>query len=567
VTLYAPNLILHNRAVFLSSIITDGLVDTAVKAARINAAIADAAVREVYFDIPLELTFARTASIDGATTSVFRIPSNRRLIGSPGDLIDASAWSTSATTGQRRYLFRADGTESAAVSLTADLQRARSKITVGSTGLAELVSYGLGPGAMVRITSDRLWIAGGTVGTEEQGELLTVASLTSDGFVFHGASHDDYDVADDARVHVVTPAAGIILEGIAALGPGMLSNGSTPIEGDRMLHMVLCSGLRLDDVSCTNFDSGNYFYSCPDGLATGFKWRCQTAGAAERAVNQYGFALVNACQDFVVNDATMRGGKHALVQTESGTARGVTRRCEFKNSTIFDTWNWAVAAHTNAEHIAAEGNFIEGCSGGVEGGCRGFVSRRNTVRFLQYFSPPPGEPGELGIGIGCTEVPEDFLSEGDRVYGGGYGFRIDTGAFAPLSGSNGPRKIRVRNFYAEASNQCGLEIDWTGAGDRDGVELTDISTRNIGQPVTAEGYPTTGTSTAAPSIRITGNGSGDLTRVSINGARLEGWAGNAAACILTADAVGVHIHNVSYADHAAPILGGSGVVDAAINAF
>jgi hypothetical protein len=558
---YMPNLNLRRQTVFISSIINDGIVNTALKAERINDAIAADDVRDVVFDIPLDLTFARTATVDGSATAVFRIPSNRRLIGSPGCPIDASAWSTTSTSGQRRHLFRAEGEESDSVSLTADLEYGRRTITVGSAGLAELVSYGLGVGALIRITSDRLWITGGTVGTEEQGEFLTVVDLDSDGFDILGASHDNYAVSDDARVHVVTPAAGIILEGITAVGPGMLSDGGTPIEGDRMMHMILCSGLRLNDVSCTNFDNGNYFYSCPDGKATGFKCFAQTEGASTRAVNQYGLALVNACQDWVVDDATIVGNKHGLVQTESNLHQGVTRRCTFKNSTILGTWNFAVATHTNAEHMVTEGNSIEACSGGVEGGCRAFTSRKNTVRFQRYVA------GEHGIGIACTEVPEDFLSEGDRVYGGGYGFRLDTGSFAPLSGSNGPRKIRIVDFYADACNRGGVWIEWEGSGDRDGVEMVGISTRNIGQPVTVEGYPTSGTADNYASIRVVGNASGDLTRVSINGARLEGWSGNTAACVLTDYAVGVHVSNVSYADHVAPSLGDTDIVTSNNNEF
>jgi hypothetical protein len=558
---FAPMLNLYRRTVFISSIIQDGLVDTAAKAERINAAMADDQVREVVFDIGLQLTFARTASIDGSTTSVFKIPANRRLIGVPGLAIDASGWATDATTGQRRYLFRADGTESAAVALTADLDYGRRAVVVGSTGLATLVSYGLGVGAMVRITSDRLWVEGGTVGTEEHGEILTVTALNSDGFDFFGAAHDTYEVAENAEVVVVTPARGIVLEGISAIGPGMLTDDVTPIIGDRMFHLTLCDGLRMDDVSCTNFDNGNFFYSCPNLRATRFHCTFETEDAATRAVNQYGFALVNACQDCVVDDAYMIGGKHALVQSESGTARGVTRRCVLKNSTLLRTWNFAVAVHTNAEHITAEGNFIEACSGGVEGGCRGFVSRRNTVRFLRYVA------GEQGVGIACTEVPEDFLSDGDRVYGGGFGFRLDTGTYAPLTGSDGPRKIRIHNFYAEASNQVGLSIDWEDAGDRDGIELVNISTRNIGQPVTVEGYPTTGPAVAAPSIKIKGNASGDLTNVSIKVARLEGWTGNTTAAVFTQYCDGLHVTDVSYTEHAAPALAGSNIVSDNLNAF
>jgi hypothetical protein len=553
-----PLMILGRNTLYTSTVASGDLDLAAIQ--NLNAAIADPGVQTVVFDRAYNITMPRTTQVfAGNATDVFRLKAGLRVIGDPTRPIDASLWSTTAD-GTARYLFSARGTEGGEVSVTGDLLRGRRSIPIGSEGIAALA---LQRGDRVRITSNKLFIAGTTVGTEEQGEIVTVAAVGSTSFDTFSPLQDDYAVSDNARVVKQSPMAGIEMEGVRAIGAGMLStSASAAVAGDRMLHMVMCQGLVLEELSSEFMDGGSFIYSSDGGRATRFKALFETTDAATRNVNQYGLALVNACQDFIVDQADIKGGKHGVVQTESSLVRGVTRRCKVIDSVVSGTWNYALPVHTNAEQWTVERNVMLGCSGGIEAGCRSVVSRNNEVRFTRY------DASVLGVGLGITEICEDVLSEGDRFYGGGFGVRLETDvAPALVAGSVGPTKIRLKDTYIEDANQDGIRIEWTGAGARADIELTNISTRGIGRPVDVGGYPTSGAATAASSIDIRGNASGSLTRVKIDGANLQGWAGNSTACVVTQFCTGVHATGISYADHAAPSIGTTDVVTADNNEF
>lgn len=553
-TLMSPYLTLGRNTIYTSNIV-NGDLDTAVKVAAINAAMAQAGVDTVVFDRGYNLTLPRTDLVDGVAAKLFVIPSGRRVIGDPLRPIDMSMM---ANSGDAKYLFRADGTAGTSQALTADLANGVSSVVLDAPKMTALA---LVKGDRVSITSDRLFIAGGGVGSEECGEITTVVSTTSTGFSFYPPAQDSYTVANAAKVQKLTMAR-VGIEGIRAIGPGQFA---TDVTGDRMLHMVWCDGLRIDGAASEYFDNGNYLYSCPDGSAVDFRAIFQPKNG--RVSNQYGLGLVNACQDFTVDSAYVVNGKHGIVQSESSIARGVTRRLLIKNCTVTGTWNYGIATHTSAEQITVERNTLIGCSGGIEAGCRSFVSRNNTIRQLRFLA------GDLGTGIAINEICEDVLSSGDRVYDGGYGVRLETGVVPLLSGSVGPVKIKIENFLASGSNQDGIRIQWDGTGARYDVDLRDISTFKIGQPVNAiTGLPDpAGVPTAAQSIDIRGNASGDLGRVKIDGANLQAFSGsggtNTAVAILTQYCAGVHVSDVSYVNHGAPSLSGTGVVTSNVTAW
>lgn len=557
VSLVTPLLALKRGTLFTSSVV-DGDLDTAAKIAAINTAMADPGVRTVVFDRAYNITMPRTALVQGSVSDIFRIPAGCLIVGDPSRPITA-LWDTMSVSGTQKYLFAARGDEGAAVPVTSDLLVGRETVIVGASGMAAL---GVSKGDKVRITSDKPFIWGGTIGTEEQGEIATVTYVGDDRFAVMPPLQDTYLTADSTRVHKLSMLRGIAMEGVRAVGPGMLSSGpEMPVLGDRMLHLALCDGLRIDGAASEYFDNGSYLYSCVDGAVRDWRAVFETQNAQARNQNQYGLGLVNACQDFLVDSAYVLGGKHGVVQTKSGLYRGITRRCKIRNGTVIGTWNYGIATHTNGERWEVESNYLEGCSGGIEAGCRSMVSRNNEIRFLRYLA------GYLGAGIGITEVAENILSENDRIYGGGYAVRLETSVVPLLAGSTGPKNIRVKGLYSEDQNQDALRILWSGVGVRYDVELTDISTRGIGRPVDADGLPTTGASAAASSIDVRGNASWALNRVKISGANLQGWPGNTTTCAITQYCNGVHADGISWANHAAPSIGTTNVVAANNNAF
>lgn len=387
--------------------------------------------------------------------------------------------------------------------------------------------------------------------TEYQGEIATVVAVGSTAFTVAAPLFDTYTVANGARVIKLEPHIGLRMDGVKGIGPGMLRTGADPIAnavtGDRFLHTVYADALRLNDLNIALFDSaGIALYSSDDFEVSGCRVRFETEDAADRIVNQYGIAYINACQDGVIRENTVIGGKHCIVQSESNIAGGVSRRVQVVRNTLQSSWNYAKATHTPAEFITAEANEIHGCSGGIEAGCRAFTSRNNEIRFLKFVA------GDLGIGIGVTDIAEAVTSEGDKVYGGGWGFRLDTSAAALFSGSSGPNRIIIKDFYSRDANQDAVRINWTGTGARYDIEITNLRTRNVGRPVDGSGYPTSGTPTGANSFDIRGNASGRLGRVKVDGGNLRGWDTSATQAGYVAYADGVHLSDLSYAGRVAP---------------
>lgn len=542
-TLMNPWLTLGRNTLYTSTIV-NGDLDSAAKVARLNAAMAESGVQTVVFDRAYNVTLPRGELVSGLAANLFLPPAGRRIVGDPTRPIDLSMMDAASVNNTQRYVFAARATEGTAVNLTANADKGGSTIVVGSTGIASLA---LAVGDKVRLMSNKLFIAGGTVGTEEQGEILTVMSVGSDRFGVLPAIQDDYTTANMARVHKLAMLRGVTFEGLRAIGPGMLSNSGAAVIGDRMFHLVGMDGLLIRECTSDFLDNGSYIYSSIDGEVSGFRAIFETSNAATRAVNQYGLALVNSCQDFLIDSAYIVGGKHGVAQTESSILRGVTRRCVVRNSSVFGTWNFGIAAHTNAEQFTAQGNEIQGCNAGIEAGCRDFTSRNNTIRFLP--------DADMGIGIGVTDIPENVLSDGDRIYGGRFGFRANTTAFPKFSGSVGPFEITVKNFYAEKFSQAGIQLLSALSGPFFNFEMTGIRTYQAGE--TPSGI------TAAPSISI----DGPFNRVRINGANLMAASTNVSACIATTGIIDGRVSNVNYNGHGAPSLSGTDVTSSNVVAY
>ncbi len=566
-TMFTPQLNLKRGTVYASNLV-NGPLDSVAKIEFLNAAMADAGTEAFIFDRSYDITVARTASINGSTTNIFRIPSNlKRVIGDPALPLIMSSMSKQITDGQQRRLFVCTGTQNAvAAYLTTDAAFGAETIIVGSVGMALMT---LAPGSKVRITSDKEFIGGGDPATEAQGEIATVVSVGADRFVITPPLFDSYAVADNARVLEVFPHVGLHMEGVSAIGPGMLRDGSDSVadavDGDRFFYSEYADMIRLRSLNVRNFDNMAFaLYSSDDYEVTNCRVQFETENALDRARNQYGVAIFNASQDGLIADNIVVGGKHGVVQSESGTYRGVTRRMNVRGNAIMGAWNFGIATHTNVELVTVADNELLGCTHGIEAGCRNFTSQNNKIRFLRFIAGIEG-----GIGINVSDVAENIVSEGDQVSGGGWGFRCDTTAFPLFSGSVGPTNIVVRDMISENANQDAVSIQWSGSGVRRDFEVTGLTARNVGRPVDVNGLPTSGTPTAANAYDIRGNASGRLERVRVDGANIIGWDTSATTAGYVAFGDGVHLSNISYSGRGAPSTGGSstGVVTSNINAW
>lgn len=599
-TLGSPYIIGTN-ALYLSTIWRNDLA-SAEDVVRLNTEIDKSRFSHIIQDVSYNLTLPRSDYVNGSATKLLSIPAYKHFEVKGGHRFDLTPMGTS---GQPKYLVRIEGTGPVATPVVSDIPAGSNYCDLGSE--SAMASQGLGRGDDVQLVTDKLFFNGSTVQLtltgevlvsvgetltqastgasgiveasvisgsrslitlkasgifnttnqltgsvsgalgansvpyyiaipEAQGEIVQVTSLTSTGFYFYPPAQDTYLVASNLIARKLNMAKGIRFDGLNAAGPGEFD---TNTEGDRMMHIIWAKDLRLDSCVSDHLDNGGFWlYSCWDGEAVNCKATTQPNPA--RSANKYGFALSNACQDFLVRSLTTIGMKHGGVFTESDIARGVTRRCFFDDGAHFGTSNYALAGHTNHENCGYRRNKINGCNAGVELGFLDALSEQNEIRFLPN--------ANSGTGIGIADIALRATSKGDKVYQGRYGLRLNTTTFPIISGSTGPSKIVVSDFYAEAQSERGIEIAWNGSGDRFDVELNKIVTREMGKDGTSPGVDS-----AAPSVLIKGNASGNLGRIRLHDISAHSAAGNTSRSILVQFMDGCHATAISYGGgHTAP---------------
>jgi len=503
-------MLLRNRWCELASDYYSGDIDTDVKLARLQAGLNAAVGRTFLFNVPFGASsqnYRITSRTASAVSGMLVHPSGVKIEGDDGAALDMSAIGNS---GSPRYLLRADGTAGTAVNLTANVARGATEIEVGAPGMGTL---GLVRGDRITITSNKLFIAGGTVGAEEQGEITTVTTVAADRFTVEPPLFDSYATADVARVQKLAMHKGS-LRNLTLRGPGQFT---TDTVGDRGLHYIWSDGLVIEDVEADWLDNGNYLYSCPDLSVSRMRWRFDEQNA--RLANQYGLALVNACQDALVDHCGGINGKHGIVQTESSLAPGVTRRVHVRKASVQGTWNYGVSAHTNAEDWTVCQSEIANCNAGIEAGCRKFYSEFNNIQLLPN--------ADIGVGIGISDICEEVYSSNDRVSGGRFAFRLDgvidiigpdftnPGLFV---GSTGPREIHITDLFAEGFTADGISLAADPAKPGANVAIRNFVTRNAGA-----------TAFAPQAIDI----AGPWTNVIIDGGDFHGAGSGATGCILT----------------------------------
>lgn len=515
-TVVAPTLIRGLWGLPASHFQSDETVNSVAKLAALQRGISYCAARNMtliidkMYRFPLRLSSANLTAHGGFLTH----NSGCNIEGLNNCGFDMSECPPS---GERRTLLRATGLQSPDptnalldVRLTADAAKGDTTIAVGSAGMATL---GLTVGSRVSIQSNRVFIAGGTASAEKQGEISTVVAVTSTSFQIEPPLFDDYAMADSARVVKLTMHKGR-LSNLILRGCGFWTGN---VEGDRGIDYRLSDNLVIEDVRTEYLDSGNYLYSCPDLRVDNFsaifgEVADDGLGGTTRTVNQYGLGIANACQDAVIQNCHITNGKHGIVQTEGPIAQGVTRRLTIKDCTVRGTWQYGIAAHTNAENIEVRFNKIVNCLGGIEAGCRNFRSEGNVVELTRNVG--------RGNCFAINDIAEHVVSVNDRFYGGRFAVLHNSngsGDNVLFSGSAGPKKLHFIDTYAEGFSQDGISLTTAAPRQGDDVLIRNLVVRNAGNGI---GAP--------QAIDI----QGPWGNVIIDGGDFEGNGSGGAACIL-----------------------------------
>lgn len=290
---------------------------------------------------------------------------NLNFIGLGGATLDFSD-RTGYFLDMLRPLVDARGQVSPPIPITADVLAGSWVVSMPTAGLQE--------GDLVIVTSDAT--LDGDVVKATQGEYVYVDEII-DGTMFRANNtfHADYLLSDNARLHVVTPADNINVQGITFLGRGRTPPGT---DGDLGLTFTYCRHVRVRDCvfkyidqvqlefrSCYDFMSvGNSFhhgkYVDGDGNSAGIN---RPVATGSRGTVQYQVRVSDCSMYGIIQGCVGEGSRHFFNTGHSnrpldgtptpnrGYLFGISRYIYVEDCFAKNTWHACYSTHNDAEHV------------------------------------------------------------------------------------------------------------------------------------------------------------------------------------------------------------------------
>lgn len=415
------------------------LDDTQPAAARVKAAIAEGAGREVVFTSPTGVG-GRAYKMESRSEGRIIVPSNTRVIMEPGAWLD---YTSIGDAGPGMRFIEAQGTLDTAYAVTSNVLTGSFTISVNSSDLA---SMGLTIGSKIILGSDETYVAGGTSGLELAGEILTVLSASGSTITTFEMINDDYPVSQNAKVRRMNPVKNVRIEGVKIEGPGRFS---TDTVGDRGIYIIYGQNVHVTGCETSRCDAvGIALDSCIHGTVSYNQVLFEPPGITNTQI-QYGVGFFDGCRDIRIVGNSTYGGRHGIVQSESSPL-GITRDIEIVGNYIYGTTSHGIATHTNGERIAARFNHLSGVNGGIDIDVRHFETEGNTIRMAAGISSG-------GVGIQFNYVTEYIRCKGDKIEGGRFGVRL-AASDVQFAGSAGPVHIEIEGLQSYRADSKAIEI-------------------------------------------------------------------------------------------------------------
>ena len=337
-------------------------------------------------------------------TSTVNLSSNTEWILDPDAIIDFSGAPTSDTC------FLATGTEGSALSISADVSKDATSVTLSSTS-------GLAVGDLVRLGSSD--IVDGSNTSSTAGELLYIKSLVANTSVtfttpVRGVT---YTTANNAALSKLTPVENIIVRGGKLVGLSTDDNSQTAIDFVKGVNCL------VENVRTEQFDgTAVEMTDCINCRVLGSKFdNAQSSGAG------YGTSFVNACQDCIVANCHFIDVRHSLSVATNTSTNGISRRILFHGNTVNDSapatgggGGDAIDTHGACEEVHIHNNTVEASSGiGINVECvsgsiiGNFVTHSNNIGI--YFHNEADKVGTVLIANNRVEKTIDTAEDGIRV--------------------------------------------------------------------------------------------------------------------------------------------------------
>jgi len=309
---------------------------------------------------------------------------------------------TSAGVGV--YAFYATGTYGTAYSLTADTTVGASTLTVSAGDGANLVA-----GDWVMVQSETVYDTG--YAGCKLGEIIQVENSVAGTITFKSPLvGGPYTTAATAKIKKCNFIENVCING------GYFVGSATPTIYNIAVRLNIAFACRIENVR-GKYLNGNginlrdsIFCSVDkvhieDSLDTG---------------SGYGVNLTNCVQDTTVTNSTFTRCRHAVTNTGSVAAYGLTRRVTYQNCKSYNTINTGDAfdTHSNAEDIVFN-NCISYDAANV-----GFNLECGSASVIGCKSIRSGNDG-ISLTCGATVKPNEFLVSDCTVdVATGYGIRV-----------------------------------------------------------------------------------------------------------------------------------------------
>ena len=312
---------------------------------------ASAAANQVAFQTALNALQA-TGGVLAVPTGTYALTGNLRTYSNiaiqlaAGVVLDISA--AGAVTA-----IVADGSEAAALTLTANAVKGATSLTMAAPDAATLSQ-----GAWIRVSSDAVFNASDT--NSKIGELVQVLGVSGTTVNLEGPLRGGpYNTANAATASKITFVENASITGGRIRGGGTVTTVGTDADCNG-IRIFLGLNCRVENVRFERCDLSGVWFQ--DSVF------CRVAGCHfQDAINDnqaYGVLWDNSCQDCVMHDCTGDRVRHLVTTGNSTNTKGITRRIKYSCLTVYSTTTARGGSGGDAidTHGAAEDIQIQGCS-------------------------------------------------------------------------------------------------------------------------------------------------------------------------------------------------------------
>lgn len=324
------------------------------------------------------------------------MPLKARIIWEPGAVCDFSAWGRSGTATPYMY---ATGTTAGPFAISGAPADKDTSFTL-SAGLG--VNVAVGDDCIIQ-SDDDFTTEDGTAG--KKSEWVRVSDVSTDTITIMGRLRETYTT--NPVLYVVTPVQ-LQIENPQIIGAGRFTADAS---ADRGIQVIYGKNCRVLGGNIYNSDfTGVVFNNVLNGTIKGVRLEVEPKGVVHDQI-QYPISINNACENIIVADCDVVGGKEGIALSSSTGVGNVTRDVTFINNRVRGAWRSGLCSHDVHINWQCIGNTLEDCEQGIDNRIIGGVFKSNKIRRTGAFSSALDCAIQLGSGAGKVTIEGNEIED------------------------------------------------------------------------------------------------------------------------------------------------------------